>query len=75
MEESNLREFAVDVAAKRVYEVGMNGLTLDPEERDLLSSNGKFAAEVFASLGGQIGTKGVRIQDFAKAYLIGMDVV
>lgn len=65
-----LREFAVDVAAKRVYDVGMNGWTLGPRERLELGGCAQFAAEVFGSLGGQIGTKGVEVEDLARVYLV-----
>ena len=70
MRETSLADFAVDVAAKRVHDVGMIGLALSPNEREALSTNEKFASEVFASLGGQIGTKGIGIRDFAIAHLI-----
>ena len=48
----------------------MKGLTLTLHERDCLSTNSLFAADVFASLGGQIGTKGLGIRFFAEAYLM-----
>lgn len=84
-----LREFAVDVAAKRVgrvdtnmvallthkqvYDVGMNSLPLTFSERENLGTNPQFASEVFGSLGGQLGTKGVGIMDFARAYMVEED--
>ena len=66
----NLRDFAVDVAAKRVYDVGMNGMTLSLKDREDLGANAAFAADVFASLGGQIGTRGVGVQELARQYLV-----
>jgi hypothetical protein len=62
-----LREFAVDVAARRVFMTGINGLLLNQEERSHLSGEKGFAGEVFGSLGGQIGMRGVGIGELAKA--------
>lgn len=65
-----LRDFAVDVAAKRVHDVGYDNLLLTSTERRELSVNMGFAADVFGALGGQIGTGGVLVKDMARAYLI-----
>jgi hypothetical protein len=65
-----LQGFAVDVAAKRVFDVGASGLMLSPAERRALSGNAGFAADVFGSLGGQIGTSGVGIGEFVREYMV-----
>jgi hypothetical protein len=65
-----LAEFAVDVAARRVWVVGAKRLVLTPEERSDLGSRSDFAGEVLARVGGQIGMKGVRIGDLVKDYLV-----
>jgi hypothetical protein len=65
-----LQGFAVDVAVKRVFDVGASGLMLSPAERRALSGNAGFAANVFGSLGGQIGTSGVGIGEFVREYMV-----
>lgn len=64
-EGKKLAEFAVDVAARRVFTTGQNGGVLTQEERKNLSGAG-FAGEVFASVGAQIGMKGVRLGELAR---------
>lgn len=59
---------------RQVYDVGMNSLLLSFSERENLGTNPQFASEVFASLGGQIGTKGITITDFARAYMVDEDM-
>ena len=51
----------------------MNSLLLSFSERENLGTNPQFASEVFGSLGGQIGTKGVGVMDFARAYMVEED--
>lgn len=55
---------------EQVYDVGMNSLLLSFSERENLGTNPQFASEVFGSLGGQIGTKGVGIMDIARPYML-----
>lgn len=62
----NLAEFAVDVAAKRVFDVGVDGLLLTREERRELSEESEFAGNVFASVGGQIGVKGLGYRELGR---------
>lgn len=67
VEGRRLGGFAVDVAARRVFMTGINGLLLNKEERGCLSEEKGFAGEVFGSLGGQIGMRGVGIGELLKA--------
>lgn len=66
IEAKKLAEFAVDVAARRVFMVGVNGMVLSREERRDLGGETAFAGDVFASVGGQIGVKGVGIRELGR---------
>lgn len=66
VEGRKLADFAVDVAARRVFIVGKKGLVLNTKERRDLGDQSGFAGEVFASVGGQIGVRGVGIKDFGR---------
>lgn len=65
-EGKNLVGFAVDVAAKRVFQVGVYGLMLTRQERKDLSGTDDFAGEVFASIGGQIGVRGLSYRELGR---------
>ncbi|SMR46730.1 unnamed protein product [Zymoseptoria tritici ST99CH_1E4] len=67
---AKLADFAVDVAARRVWVVGKRGLVLTREERGLLGGDAVFAGEVLARVGGQVGMKGVRVGECVGGCLV-----
>lgn len=49
-----------------MFTVGLNGMVLTREERRALGGKEGFAGDVFASVGGQIGVKGVGIRELGR---------